>query len=114
MPVTLSQPTAAFTGPASLTAVRPGNDRGAMLGPLRRAGVYLAPRDAAAPHAVAVNIASASESMLESPTALRVSGHEIEGGTSLSELREHWPRLLQIAALMLMLEWVVFARGVRV
>lgn len=114
VPVTLSQPRAAFTGPASLTAVRRGNERGTMLGPLRRAGVYLAPRDVATPHAVAVNIASASESMLESPTSLRVSGHEIEGGTSLSELREHWPRLLQIAALLLMLEWVVFARGVRV
>ncbi len=99
-----------LTGPAELTgqAASPGGTVG--LGVPARAGVYRITGVAGAPGAVPVNLASAAETALTSEETVTLAG--IDTASSAGEragIVELWPWLVGFAAVLLMIDWVLYA-----
>lgn len=82
------------------------------LGVLDRAGVYTPVADSGFPP-IAVNLLNAHESAVATGDSLRVGARVIGAGRSIARPREIWWWALVLAASLLAIEWIVFARSAR-
>ncbi|CAG1009268.1 hypothetical protein PHYC_03680 [Phycisphaerales bacterium] len=92
-----------------VNAIGPGEVR---TGAITRAGVYLVSGPASI-RALAVNLADERESGLQSPADVPVATRAGAAGASVREPREIWTWFVGAAALLLLAEWMVYARSAR-
>jgi hypothetical protein len=110
-----------LAGPFPVTLRAPAGDTTARGGPIQRAGVYTAPAATRPPEdpdqtppALAVNLADAFESSLEAAPSLTISGGPASRGAAGPARREVWHWCILAAGVLLLVEWIVYARAVRV
>ena len=87
------------------------SSRAVALGRIERAGLYRV--EGARERAIAVNMLDATESALASPARVQVDGVSLKGIETGSSEREIWTWLLIAAAVLLCIEWLVYARKAR-
>lgn len=93
-----------------VNAVGPGEVR---TGAIPRSGVYLADGPVST-RALAVNVADELESSLVNPEDVPVGARTAVSGAAAREPREIWAWFIGAAALLLLVEWVVYALSARV
>lgn len=99
-------------GPTPVTVRRTSEEPGLIsLGVFGRAGVYRS--DALSPPVIAVNMFSAEESTLALSDELIVSGAESPRLEAMVGRREIWHLLVAAAAVLLVVEWLLYAVRVR-
>lgn len=108
-----------FVGPREVAArFVPGTETGAgearrmTLGVLDRAGVYTARAVSGFPP-IAVNLLDAYESEVGTSDVLRVGSRIVSKGRTIARPLDVWWWALVIAAALLVIEWVAFARSAR-
>ncbi|MFO0860815.1 MAG: VWA domain-containing protein [Phycisphaerales bacterium] len=104
-----------FEGPLTIRPreqVLASGQRRLALGVIDRAGVYT-PNPAGTFPPVAVNLLDAHESAVATSDTLRVGSRTISAPGGASRPREIWPWLILLAAGLLALEWIFFARSAR-
>jgi len=89
-----------------------GGVRRMTLGVLDRAGVYTPPGDSGFPP-IAVNLLNDHESSVATSDSLQVGSRVVATGGSIVRPREVWWWAFVIAAALLAIEWLVFARSAR-
>lgn len=99
-------------GPARLVLTGEPGGSLARGGPAPRAGVYES--GGANPVRVAVNLFDERESSLASPDELKAVGRTVTASVGASSPREVWHWFVLAALGLLVVEWFVYARGVRV
>jgi Ca-activated chloride channel family protein len=85
----------------------------AMLGVIDRAGVYATEGAAADVPAVAVNLVDETESAIRVHDAVTIGGVAVVATREGRAPREVWEWFVLAAAVLLAIEWMVYARGVR-
>jgi hypothetical protein len=105
-----------LVGPITLAAAaQPGTDR-VWVGPIERAGLYRVSGVVPTQELVAVNMDQPTESLagVSDTLPLTASSPASAGAGGQGPVREWWPQLLMAALALLVLEWFVFARSMRV